>query len=251
MSREILDFTGQCVLITGSTRGIGKETAELFLERNAHVIITGTATVPKKELIKELSSLGTVSYESADFLSNHGIEDFISRLDKYDRIDVCVNNAGINLLNTIEDITDEDYDKVLSVNLEAPVKISRYLAKRMKAQQYGRIVNVASIWSVISRPARGLYTITKNAIAGLTKTMGIELASYGILVNAISPGFTLTELTKTTNTREQLAEISKNIPIKRLAYPTEMGYIILFLSSKENSYMTGQNIVVDGGFTNV
>lgn len=247
----MFNFTNQYVLITGSSRGIGKETAKLFLEQNAKVILTGTAQEPNPDLIAEFSKLGEVFYETADFITENGTNDFISRLDKYERIDVCVNNAGINLLNSIEDITDDDYQKVLSVNLDAPVKISRYLAGRMKDQNYGRIVNVASIWSVITRPARGVYSISKNAIIGLTQTMGIELASSGVIVNAISPGFTLTELTKTTNSVEQLDQISKNIPINRLADPIEMGYTILFLCSKENSYMTGQNIVVDGGFTNV
>lgn len=247
----MLNYSNQYVLITGSSRGIGKETAKLFLDRNAKVIVTGTDQEPNPDLITELSKLGEVFYETADFLSEKGVNDFISRLDNYERIDVCVNNAGINLLNPIQDITDEDYKKVLSVNLDAPVKISRYLACRMKDQQYGRIVNVASIWSVVTRPARGVYSITKNAIIGLTQTMGIELASSGVIVNAISPGFTLTKLTKNTNTIEQLEQISKNIPIKRMANSKEMGYVILFLCSKENSYMTGQNIVVDGGFTSV
>lgn len=251
MSKTMFDFSNQYVLITGSSRGIGKETAKLFLNRNAKVILTGTAQEPNPDLIEELSKLGNIFYESADFVSEKGINEFISRLDNYERIDVCVNNAGINLLNPIEDITDADYQKVLSVNLDAPVKISRYLAGKMKNQNYGRIVNVASIWSKITRPERGVYSITKNAIIGLTQTMGIELASSGVIVNAISPGFTLTELTKNTNTTEQLNQISKNIPINRLANPIEIGYTILFLCSKENSYMTGQNIVVDGGFTNV
>ena len=251
MSNVMFDFSDQYVLITGSSRGIGKETAKLFLHRGATVILTGTAKNPSSDLIAELSALGTVLYETADFITEGGINEFISRLDNHKKIDVCVNNAGINLLDEVENISDDDYQKVLSVNLNAPVKISRYFAKRMKEQEYGRIVNVASIWSVITRPSRGVYSITKNAIIGLTQTMGIELASSGVIVNAISPGFTLTELTKNTNTYEQLDKISKNIPINRLADPIEIGYTILFLCSKENSYMTGQNIIVDGGFTNV
>lgn len=247
----MLDFSGQTILITGSTRGIGKETARLFLERGGEVIITGTSPSPDDSLLAELSTLGKVEYLQGDFSNEKGIDSFIESLKAYPRIDVCVNNAGINLLHEIESIPDEDYQSVLSVNLTAPVKTCRYLAGVMKKQGYGRIVNVASIWSVITKPKRGIYTISKNALIGLTQTMGIELASSGVLVNAISPGFTLTELTKRTNTASEIDEISKNIPINRLAEPKEMGMVILFLSSKENSYMTGQNIVVDGGFTNV
>lgn len=252
MSKERMgSFKGQQVLITGATRGIGKETAELFLEQGAKVYITGTSDNPSQKLLEELKLLGEVEYLKANFSSELGIVSFIEKLKTISRIDVCVNNAGINLLHEIENISDEDYDKVLSVNLHAPVKICRYLANVMGKQGYGRIVNVASIWSVITKPMRGIYTISKNAIIGLTETMAIEMAPKGVIVNAISPGFTLTELTKNTNTESEISEIEKNIPIKRLATPKEMGQVILFLSSKENSYMTGQNIVVDGGFTNV
>lgn len=247
----MLDFTGQVIVVTGSTRGIGNEAAKLFLERGGTVYITGTSGSPNKELTDELSARGDFHYLQGNFSSDQGIEAFIESLKSIPRIDVCVNNAGINLLHYVESISDEDYDKVLSVNLHAPVKISRYLAGLMKEQRYGRIVNVASIWSVITRPKRGIYTISKNAMNGLTQTMGIELAQYGVLVNSISPGFTLTELTKNTNTEKELDVIGSKIPINRLAAPREMGMVILFLSSKENSYMTGQNIVVDGGFTNV
>ena len=247
----MLDFTGQNIVVTGSTRGIGKEAAKLFLKRGGTVYITGTSQTPDEKLISELSAIGDVHYLQGDFSTDSGINNFIEGLRSITRIDVFVNNAGINILSKIDSINDEEYHKVLSVNLHAPVKISKYLAKSMKVQGYGRIVNVASIWSKITRPKRGAYTVSKNAIVGLTQTLAIELASYGVLVNAISPGFTLTELTKSTNTQEEISNISKSIPINRMANPEEMGNVILFLSSKENSYMTGQNIIVDGGFTNV
>ena len=179
----MLDFTGQVIVVTGSTRGIGKEAAKLFLERGGTVYITGTSGSPIKELTDELSSWGDFHYLQGDFSSDQGIKTFIESLKFIPRIDVCVNNAGINLLHQVESIPDDDYDKVLSVNLHAPVKISRFLAGLMKEQGYGRIVNVASIWSVITRPERSIYTISKNAIKGLTQTMGIELAQYGVLVN--------------------------------------------------------------------
>lgn len=247
----MLDYTGQVIVLTGSTRGIGKETAKLFLNRGGTVFGTGTSATPKNDFKKEMEGCGDFHYLQADFSSKNGIEGFIAKLKEIPRIDVLVNNAGINLLHKIQDIPDEDYETLLSVNLHAPVKICRFLAEEMKEQGYGRIVNVASIWSVITKPERGIYTISKNALAGLTQTMAVELASKNVIVNSISPGFTLTELTKSTNTEEEISQISKSVPIQRLANPEEMGRVILFLSSKENSYMTGQNIIVDGGYTNV
>ncbi|MBO6523637.1 MAG: SDR family oxidoreductase [Balneolaceae bacterium] len=247
----MLDFTGQTIVITGSTRGIGKEAAKLFLERGGTVYITGTGPKPSKTLEEELKAIGEFEYLQGNFSSDEGIISFIELLNLLPRIDVFINNAGINLLNEVEQISDKDYSALISVNMNAPLKISRFLAGLMKKQGYGRIVNVASIWSVITRARRAIYSMSKNAINGLTQTMGVELAKYGVLVNSISPGFTLTELTETTNTKEELKKIGITIPINRLADPSEIGMVILFLSSKENSYMTGQNIVVDGGFTNV
>jgi 3-oxoacyl-[acyl-carrier protein] reductase len=248
---DMLDFTSQTVIVTGASRGIGKATAKLFLERGAKVFGTGTSSDADQALLKEMGDVGEFEYLQADFSSSKGIDDFIKKIKAIPRIDVCINNAGINLLHEIESIPDSDYDEVISVNLNAPVKISRYLAEKMKAQKYGRIVNVASIWSAITRPKRGIYTISKNALVGLTQTMAIELAPHNVIINAISPGFTMTELTENTNTQEELDNISNSIPAKRLANPEEMANVILFLSSKENSYLTGQNIIVDGGFTNV
>lgn len=242
-------FEGQQVLVTGSTRGIGRAAAELFLKEGASVIVTGTSDQCPKNLSEELS--GNFEYIKGDFSDEKGIKAFLERLDKFDRIDVCVNNAGINRLYELEKIPDEEYQEVQSVNLNAPFQICRYVAKRMKSQEYGRVVNVASIWSKITKPKRAIYTISKNGLIGLTKSMAVEMAPYEVIVNAISPGFTMTELTKSTLSEEEIDELAQQVPANRFADPEEMGEVILFLASKRNSYMTGQNIIVDGGFTNV
>ena len=151
----------------------------------------------------------------------------------------------------LHEVNDVDYKEMLSINMNAPFSICRFLATKMKQQQYGRVVNIASIWGVISKQKRSVYTITKNAVIGLTKNMAIELAGYGVIVNSVSPGFTMTDLTSKNLPMDEMKSISAQIPAGRFAEPYEIANIILFLCSKENSYMTGQNIVVDGGFTNV
>jgi len=121
----------------------------------------------------------------------------------------------------------------------------------MKKANYGRIVNIASIWSIKSRPGRTAYTITKSGIVGLTKTSSIELAPYNILVNAVSPGFTMTELTMRTLPEKEFNELKSIVPAQRFAEPSEIAKTVLFLVSDLNTYLTGQNIAIDGGFSNV
>jgi 3-oxoacyl-[acyl-carrier protein] reductase len=146
---------------------------------------------------------------------------------------------------------DEDYEAMLSVNLDAPFMISRQVAKMMKNQRYGRVVNIASIWSTITKHKRTTYSITKNAIVGLSRSMAVELAEFGVIVNAVSPGFTMTELTRKNLSEHDVKTLSEQVPARRFAQPEEIANVIVFLCSKENSYLTGQNIIVDGGFTNV
>ena len=119
----------------------------------------------------------------------------------------------------------------------------------MKTQRYGRIVNIGSIWASVSKGGRCVYSATKNGIHGVTNTLAVELAPYNILVNTVCPGFTLTELTRKNNTPEHVEEISRDIPMGRMAEPEEIAEIIYFMASESNTYLTGQKIVVDGGFT--
>ena len=136
-----------------------------------------------------------------------------------------------------------------ALNLIAPIKLIRGFAGKMKENRYGRIVNIGSIWAVVSKPGRCVYSATKNGIHGVTNTMAVELAPYNILVNTVCPGFTMTEMTKKNNTPEQIEELSREIPMQRLAEPEEMAEVIYFLCSEQNTYLTGQKITVDGGFS--
>lgn len=163
--------------------------------------------------------------------------------------DSIINNAGINDLNLIESVSDKEINDSLNINLVAPIKLIRGFIGEMKNNNYGRIVNVGSIWSVVSKEGRSVYSATKNAIHGVTNCLSVELGQNNILVNTVCPGYTLTELTYNNNTKEQIDEISKNIPLGRMAEPFEIAKLIYFLGSEDNSYITGQKIVIDGGFS--
>ncbi len=242
-----IDFTGQTVLITGATMGIGQITADLFAENGANLILTGIETDLIEKFNKEYE--GSRKYFYVDFTKTDSIENLCRELDNFPRIDVLINNAGINIIDDFIETQEKHYDLIMNINVKGPYTLSKYIARRMKENNYGRIVNLASIWSKISRPKRALYTMSKNAVYGLTQTMAIELAQFNILVNAISPGFTLTELTARTNTKEEIEYLSSFIPIKRMAEPVEQAKTIAFLASNLNTYITGQNIAVDGGYT--
>jgi 3-oxoacyl-[acyl-carrier protein] reductase len=121
----------------------------------------------------------------------------------------------------------------------------------MIKQKQGRIINITSIWSNVSRKERALYSMSKWGLAGLTKSAAIDLAQDNVLINSVAPGFTLTELTEATNTVEELRMLEEKIPMKRMAAPEEIANLVLFLSSEMNTYITGQNIIIDGGYTSI
>lgn len=248
-----IDFTGKTALITGATRGIGKAIAECMGNAGATLILTGT----KQEEIESYNNhfqekgINNIKYIQVDFSNTDSTKLFLEKIEEYPQIDICINNAGVNKINNFELTTTDDLKWINDINIIAPYNILKVVGPKMVKQNYGRIVNIASIWSVINRPGRSLYSLSKNAIVGLTKALAIEWADKNILVNAVSPGFTLTELTKNTNSEEQLEAIKNCIPIKRIANPDEIAKVVAFLCSDLNTYLTGQNIIVDGGYTNV
>jgi 3-oxoacyl-[acyl-carrier protein] reductase len=248
-----IDFSNKTALITGSTRGIGKIVADCLFSAGANLILTGTKQTEIDRLNDENREKGikTIEYFQADFSDLDSTNKFLHNLKGFDRIDICINNAGVNKVMDFVNTTMDDFNWINDVNLNVPYRILKVVGPKMIANQYGRVVNIASIWSVITRHGRSMYTTSKNALVGLTKTLAIEWAPYNVLVNAVSPGFTLTELTKETNTIEQLKTIENMIPAKRMAEPVEIARVVAFLCSDLNTYLTGQNITIDGGYTNV
>jgi 3-oxoacyl-[acyl-carrier protein] reductase len=214
-------------LVTGASRGIGAAIAQRLTADGYHIL------APTRQ--------------EMDLESNASIDAYLSQIK--DRVDILVNDAGINHIAILSDIKDQDLDDTLQINLIAPLRIIREVAPHMKKKGFGRILNISSVWSVVSRTGRISYTMSKAALNGMTRSLAVELAPYNILVNAVAPGYVLTDLTRQNNSEAELETISKTIPLQRLAEPQEIANIVAFLCSEQNTYLTGQILVVDGGFT--
>jgi len=243
-----INLAGKTALITGATRGIGKAIAGEFIEADVKVVLTGTSQNEIDQLNSENENKA-IKWLMADFSTSDNIKSFIDELENMGLIDICVNNAGINIIKPLNEVSNNEYERLMSINLSAPFSIVQCLIPNMKKQKYGRIVNIASIWSEISKSGRSLYTTSKTGLVGFTRSMAVEYASSNILVNAVSPGFTLTELTQQSLSDDEMKSLSSQIPMGRFAEPREVAKTVLFLCSDLNTYITGQNITIDGGFT--
>lgn len=235
------------ILITGATRGIGASIAEALDAPGAELLLTGTKPHEVERLNHEAPP--NRRYLHADFADSSSLEAFTHTIGRMTRIDVLVNNAGINIIKPVGQVSHADYDHINAINAKAPYFIAKTVAGVMKRHGGGRIVNIASIWSRISKPSRSLYSGSKTWLTGMTRALAAELAPDNILVNCVSPGFTLTDLTSESLSEKEIQEISQQIPQKRMASPDEIARLVRFLSSEENTYITGQNIVIDGGFS--
>ena len=245
-----LNFSGKKILVTGGTRGIGKEIAIQFLINGGDVTITGTKIIDESKLKKDWG-FKNIHFKRVDFLQKESVSTFLEWINNQEKIDILVNNAGINKVDKNIDSKTSDFENLIDVNLKGPYLFCREVSSIMKKNKYGKIVNISSIWGSITRSGRSLYSASKFGLVGLTKTLAVELAPHGILVNAVSPGFTMTELTKKTNSKKEIDDLKNTIPIRRLAEPIEIARLVLFITSEMNTYLTGQNIIIDGGYTNI
>jgi len=214
-------------LITGASRGIGLAIAEALTQQGVEVV-TPTRT-------------------EMDLADPASVRNYLQRSKK--GIDILVNNAGINILNPVESIDAESWNRMMRLNLTAPLELIQGVAEEMKAKKWGRIVNVSSVFGLVTREKRGGYSTVKSGLNGLTRTCAVELGPFGILVNAVCPGYVETDLTRKNNSPEELARIAESIPVRRLAQAPEIARFVAFLCSEENTYITGQALVIDGGIT--
>ena len=238
------EFEGKVAVVTGGTRGIGRAIADILAAGGANVLVTGTSTVKPEDLPT------VYSYHPLVCDCPRSLEVFVDYLSALDSLDILVNNAGVNIINDAEDISIQEFDKIYLTNTRAPFLLTKAAIGPMEASG-GRVLNIGSIWSKITKKGRVSYICSKSGLDGLTRGFATDLAAKNILVNTLSPGFVDTDLTRKTMSNSQIEQLLETVPMRRLAKPFEIAKVAGFLCSDSNSYLTGQNIVVDGGFTNV
>lgn len=237
-------FKEKTVIVTGGTAGIGKAICDLFLQEECTLIYTGKRVQPSDPLHS------SAHYFQLDMSDHFGVDQFINEvLPQFPPISILINNAGIQLKSPVESLTIENWNSTLQVNLISSFKLIQGVIPYMKKNGGGRIVNIGSIAGMITKPGQASYSASKAALISMTRTIAVELAAHNILINTICPGTTLTPMVDTLLSIEKKNEIIKGIPMGRFANPDEIAKVVLFFASDINTYLTGQSVIIDGGFT--
>ncbi|MBF0419904.1 MAG: SDR family oxidoreductase [Magnetococcales bacterium] len=235
-------MNGRTVLITGASRGIGAEIARVYSERGACVVGTKTTSA--------YSDSPCAEWLIVDFTDSAQIRHCAEQVKKLNP-DILINNAGINKIGPFVRIDPEDFLRIQQINVFAPFLICQAVIPAMKSRGWGRIVNISSIWGKIGKEYRASYASSKFALDGLTIAISAEHSQDGILANCIAPGFTDTELTRRVLGDDGIRQLTGMVPMRRMASSREIAEFAAWLGSDENTYITGQNIAIDGGFTRV
>ena len=238
----MIGFEDKSVFITGASRGIGRAIAEIFVTNGATVFATATSDT------HDLLQIGVAECIAADFTNRSDI-DRCAEFIRDRKPSIVINNAGINNPSKFEQIDHSEYLRLQQVNVFAPMVFCQSAISGMKYRGWGRIVNISSVFSKVGKDSRAPYSSSKFALDGLTLSLAIEHAAAGILANCVSPGFVDTEMTQRILGADGIRDVLKSVPIGRLAQPSEIARLVLWLAGEENTYVTGQNIAIDGGFT--
>ena len=235
------------ILITGASGGIGTSLSMAFASTNAKLFLIGSSQDKICKLQKKLSSRDNINYFSVDLSERENVNNFCdSIIDQYGGINVIINNAGITEDNLFMRMSENSWDKVFAINIDASMIICRKFIRGMVKNKWGRIVNISSVVASTGNPGQSNYVAAKSALNGLTKSLALEVATRGITVNSISPGFIDTSMTAKL-TDDQKRKITEKIPMGKMGTGEDISSLVSFLVSNEAGYITGQNIHVNGG----
>jgi 3-oxoacyl-[acyl-carrier protein] reductase len=242
-----MEVQGKVAVITGAAQGIGKEIATVLARNKAKIALLDVNEESLAQTAKELSQYSEVIRFSVDVTQLSQVQDCINKIvDKFSRVDILVNNAGITRDNLILRLSENDWDKVLDVNLKGAFNCAKVAAKYMLKQRAGKIINISSIIGLIGNAGQVNYAASKAGLIGITKSLAKELGSRNICVNSVAPGYIRTAMTDQLDEKIK-AQMMEKIPLARFGEAKDVANAVLFLASTAADYITGQVLVVDGG----
>jgi 3-oxoacyl-[acyl-carrier protein] reductase len=245
-----VDLNGQVALVTGASRGIGKAIALRLASCGAAVAAVARTLPALESTLGEIRAAGgTAEGYAADVSDAEKVARVVEDVEaKFGKIHVLVNNAGVTRDGLFLRMEDEAWDQVIDTNLKGTFLFSRAVGAIMMRGRYGRIINISSVSGLAGNPGQANYSASKAGIIGLTKTIARELASRGVTVNAVAPGFITTDMTDVLPEKIK-AEVKERVPVRRLGNPEDIADLVCYLAGPGASYLTGQVIAVDGGMT--
>jgi NAD(P)-dependent dehydrogenase (short-subunit alcohol dehydrogenase family) len=251
MATPLFNLTGKTALVTGGSKGLGKAMARGFVEAGADVVISSRHENELRpalvDILKGTERKG--KYVVADMSQRDDVKRLAqAALELTGKIDILVNNAGTNKPEAIDVVTDEWWDNVMEINLTSVMVLTRALAPQMKQRRWGRIIHISSVLAFLSKEGRNIYSATKAALVGFARANAIDLGPFGITVNCIAPGPFLTDLPMSVLSKAEQDEFAKHTALGRWGKPEELVGPALLLASDAGSYITGETLVVDGGF---
>lgn len=250
MAAKLFDLTGRTALVTGGSKGLGKAMATGLAQAGANLVISSRHENELQAAAQEIRSVSQarVEYVVAD-MAKRGEADRLAQaaVETMGRVDILINNAGSNLPQPIDQIKDEDWDRLLELNLSSCMALCRALAPFMKERKWGRIIHISSIMGFGSAAGRNAYSATKSALLGLARASANDLGPFGVTVNCIAPGPFLTDLPKSLLSQEKQDEFARGTALGRWGQPEELIGPALLLASDAGGYITGACLTVDGG----
>jgi NAD(P)-dependent dehydrogenase (short-subunit alcohol dehydrogenase family) len=251
MATNVFNLSGRVALVTGGSKGLGKAMARALAEAGADVFISSRHENELQAALKDiLDGTGRKGrYAVADVSRRDEVQRLArAALDQMGRVDVLVNNAGTNKPQAIDTITDDVWDNVMEINLNSVMALTRALVPQMKERRWGRIIHISSIMGTVSKEGRNVYSATKSALMGFARASALDLGPYGITVNCIAPGPFLTDLPASVLSDAEKKAFADRTAVGRWGDPKELMGPVLLLASDAGSYITGETLVVDGGY---
>lgn len=249
MTDSLFDLSGRVALVTGTSRGLGQYFARALARAGADIAITSRDIDSLSAFAGELQTMGRRTFSAElDVRDYSSIQQAVASIEShFGKIDILVNNAGTNVPQAIDEVRDDDWDRVLQLNLTSCMALTRAMAPAMKERRWGRIIHISSIMGLSSKEGRNAYSATKSALIGMARASALDLGPYGVTVNCIAPGPFATELPMSILSKEEQAGFAVRTALGRWGQPEELSGPVLLLASDAGSYITGSVLVVDGG----